>query len=227
MVRPHTNLTEITEGLDLLWRNKIDPSKVVLGLGFYGRSFTLSDPTCTTPGCPFSGGANPGECTQTSGILSNSEIQAIIKQYDLTPVLDKEAAVKYIVWNTNQWVSYDDEETLELKRTYANSKCLGGRMVWALDLDDPSSEASLVNLATSGLSSIGDDVASNPDYAMSKLVATSQQNSVSLLTYWSDCMAVPTCNDGFQLETIGHGKVYDAVRAWSSYFALPPDCQAV
>lgn len=69
VVNPHTNLTEISDGLDLLWRNKIDPSKVALGLGFYGRSFTLSDPSCNIPGCPFardrggSGGGNPGECT--------------------------------------------------------------------------------------------------------------------------------------------------------------------
>ncbi|CZR66788.1 uncharacterized protein PAC_16689 [Phialocephala subalpina] len=210
VVQPHTNLSEITVGLDLLWRNNIEPSKVVLGLGFYGRSFTLSDPTCTTPGCPFSGGGDAGECTQTSGILSNSEIQAIITKYDLTPILNEEAGVKYIVWNTNQWVSYDDEETLELKRTYANKKCMGGRMVWALDLDDPDSETSLVNLASGGLSTIGDDVSVNPSYAISKLEATNTQNTVNLLTYWSDCMAAPYCNDGFDLETTGHGKVYDA-----------------
>lgn len=41
----HTNLTEITESLDLLWRNNIDPAKVNLGLGFYGRS-TLPFPSC-------------------------------------------------------------------------------------------------------------------------------------------------------------------------------------
>jgi chitinase len=97
VVQPHTNLSEITVGLDLLWRNNIEPSKVILGLGFYGRSFTLSDPTCTTPGCPFSGGGNPGQRIQTSGILSNAEIQPIITQYGLTPVLNKEAPVKYIV----------------------------------------------------------------------------------------------------------------------------------
>lgn len=34
----HTNLTEIKQSLDLLWRNNIDPAKVNLGLGFYGRS---------------------------------------------------------------------------------------------------------------------------------------------------------------------------------------------
>ena len=34
----HTNLTEINLSLELLWRNNIDPARVVMGLGFYGRS---------------------------------------------------------------------------------------------------------------------------------------------------------------------------------------------
>lgn len=43
----HTNLTEITLDLDLLWRNNVPPAKVNLGLAFYGRSFTLADSSCT------------------------------------------------------------------------------------------------------------------------------------------------------------------------------------
>jgi chitinase len=76
---------------------------VVLGEAFYGRSFTLSDTSCTTPGCPFSGGGDPGECTDTSGILSDAEIENIITEKDLTPVFDKTAAVKYMVWDEDQW----------------------------------------------------------------------------------------------------------------------------
>ncbi|KAI4115472.1 MAG: hypothetical protein LQ345_003930 [Seirophora villosa] len=34
----HTNLTEINLSLELLWRNNIDPARVIMGLGFYGRS---------------------------------------------------------------------------------------------------------------------------------------------------------------------------------------------
>lgn len=34
----HTNLTEIQQTLGLLWRNNINPAKVNLGIGFYGRS---------------------------------------------------------------------------------------------------------------------------------------------------------------------------------------------
>lgn len=40
----HTNLTEIEIGLNLLWRNNINPERVTLGLGFYGRSKKV--PSC-------------------------------------------------------------------------------------------------------------------------------------------------------------------------------------
>lgn len=46
----HTNLTEINSGLELLWRNNINPSRVNLGLGFYGRSFTMESPSCLAAG---------------------------------------------------------------------------------------------------------------------------------------------------------------------------------
>jgi chitinase len=106
MLPTNIKIAEIIEGLDLLWRNNIKPSKVVLGLAFYGRSFTLSDSSCNTPGCAFSGGGTAGPCTGTSGILSNAEIQDVISKYDLTPTLDKDAAVKYMTWDSDQWLVF-------------------------------------------------------------------------------------------------------------------------
>lgn len=70
----HTNLTEIDQIMSLLWRNDIDPDKVIIGLGFYGRSFTMTDTGCSTAGCAFSGGGTLGECTNSAGILSFAEI---------------------------------------------------------------------------------------------------------------------------------------------------------
>ena len=69
IVQGHSNLTEIKLAADLLWRNDVPPGKVVLGTGFYGRSFTLEDPDCSTPGCQFSGAAHKGDCTDEAGIL--------------------------------------------------------------------------------------------------------------------------------------------------------------
>lgn len=122
-----------------------------MGLGFYGRSFTLSDPSCSTPGCGFSGGANPGPCSASAGTLMNSEIQQII-QDGAQPTLDKDAAVKQIVWDSNQWVSYDDEETLKMKIDYANGKCLGGTMVWAVSTDDSNYTSTTALQGLNGLS---------------------------------------------------------------------------
>ena len=48
---------------------------------------------------------------------------------------DKEAGVKYITWDRDQWVSYDDEDTFQQKIKYANEVGLGGLLIWAIDLD--------------------------------------------------------------------------------------------
>lgn len=69
IAQAHTNLTEIKLAAQLLWRNNIKPEQVFIGFGFYGRSFQLSSPSCTTPGCPFKGGAKAGPCSDTSGVL--------------------------------------------------------------------------------------------------------------------------------------------------------------
>lgn len=80
-----------------------------LGLGFYGRSFTLKDTNCTEPGCPFdtkdfvNGGGAPGICSQSSGILTDYEIERVLKQYNPDVVYDEAAAANWITWDSNQW----------------------------------------------------------------------------------------------------------------------------
>ncbi|KAJ6071566.1 hypothetical protein N7499_009580, partial [Penicillium canescens] len=156
IVQAHTNLTEIKLATELLWRAKVKPSQVVMGFGFYGRAFTLTDPSCTSPGCPFSGGANPGVCTDTSGYLSYYEVQQILaKNYQLKPVHDKTAAVKYLVFNHDQWISYDDKDTFKQKIDWANDIGFGGSLIWASDLDDYSWTA---HKALTGNDDIGKEV---------------------------------------------------------------------
>ncbi|ODM15752.1 hypothetical protein SI65_08986 [Aspergillus cristatus] len=152
-VRAHTNLTEINTSLELLWRNDINPEKVVLGLGFYGRSFTLQDPGCKKPGCIFSAGGNAGDCTGSVGTLSYAEIEKVIEN-GADMELDHKAAVKLVTWGGDQWVSYDDSETLKLKLDYANDHCLGGTMVWATSQDDSKGTASAALSKLTGRSAL-------------------------------------------------------------------------
>ncbi|KAG7121344.1 hypothetical protein HYQ44_004224 [Verticillium longisporum] len=60
----------------------------------------------------------------------------VIKTKKLKPVHDKKAGVKYITWNTDQWVSYDDKETFKQKKDLAKKLGLGGFLIWAIDQDD-------------------------------------------------------------------------------------------
>ncbi|KAK7962737.1 uncharacterized protein PG986_003562 [Apiospora aurea] len=181
-VRPHTNLTEISQGLDLLWRNGLDPANVNISLGWYGRSFTLKDSTCKDPGCAFASGGAPGGCTKSSGTLSNAEIVRIIKKRGLTPIWDEQAAVKWISWD-DQWVSYDDGQTIAQKLDFASCLCLGGKLIWAVDLDDTK--------GTSTLDLLG--------------VAAEVDATVRNSCYWTFCGA--DCAQGYFEETGAKGQV--------------------
>lgn len=132
----HTNLTEIKLAAELLWRVGVKPNQVALGFGFYGRAFRLQDPSCTEPGCPFSGGADPGICTATSGYLAYYEVKDILERNSGIQVKhDRDAAVKYFSWD-GQWISYDDADTFKQKVEWANDIGFSGSLIWASDLDD-------------------------------------------------------------------------------------------
>ncbi|RFU82010.1 chitin-binding, type 1 [Trichoderma arundinaceum] len=158
----HTNLTEIKDALDLLWRNNIPYDKVNMGLAFYGRGFTAADPKCLTPGCRYASGSKSRACSHEVGIVFNSEISDIMQSQNVQPVLYKDAAVKVLTYDTNQWVAFDDEETLGLKLNFAKSKCLGGVMVWAVSHDTENATYSnalgkLAQRSTTSLINIGID----------------------------------------------------------------------
>ncbi|PYI16224.1 glycoside hydrolase [Aspergillus violaceofuscus CBS 115571] len=201
-VRPHTNLTEIADSMDLLWRNDVSPSNVNLGVGWYGRSFTLKDPSCNTPGCVFSYGGTAGECTKSSGTLSNAEIQRIIAANNLVPTFDELAAVKWITWNTDQWVSYDDGESMQLKIDFANKHCLGGTLVWSMDQDGSDHISSndflgigTANGVTAADAAVYKEILTQADHAASK------RNSC----YWTFCGG--ECVSGYFTQTYATGQV--------------------
>ncbi|PYH52732.1 glycoside hydrolase family 18 protein [Aspergillus niger CBS 101883] len=107
--------------VDLFWRVNIPPEKIVMGFGFYGRSFTLAYKFCTNPGCLSKGASSPGPYSDTGSIT-------------ITPVYDRAAAVKYYTFDNDQWFSYDDGSTFAQKIAWANEVGLGGAMIWASDL---------------------------------------------------------------------------------------------
>ncbi|EPE30127.1 (Trans)glycosidase [Glarea lozoyensis ATCC 20868] len=130
---PQASILDIQDRIVPLWFDGIDPSKVNLGLPYYGRGYALSDTSCTDPGCPYSGPTNAGACTNSPGILSLKEIQDLIKQKNLVPILIPDQMQKEVTFDGNQWIAYDDAETMAMKEIWANEHCLGGTVAWSMD----------------------------------------------------------------------------------------------
>ncbi|KAJ3959450.1 hypothetical protein N0V92_003934 [Colletotrichum tropicale] len=86
--------------LDLLWGNGIQPENVVMGFGFYGRSFTMSDPSCFQPDgvCRLRTGGMPGSCSDTAGVLTYQEIASRNSSLDVQTFYHPDTTVLYNVF---------------------------------------------------------------------------------------------------------------------------------
>ncbi|KAI3068615.1 CAZyme family GH18 [Aspergillus niger] len=190
-LKGHTNITEIDLGLDLLWRNDVDPSKVVFGFAFYGRSFTMADPNCYQPNgkCEFSDGGIPGSCSDTSGILTYAEVASRNNSLDVHTFYDPETTVKYNVYKGTQWISYDDEQSFFDKKKFISSRCLSGWMIWAIDQDDGDFDA------LAGV--IGEDlsVMQMEGGGLSGDAANALADAFAAYT-GQNCFVTPRCTDG-------------------------------
>ncbi|KAG4034414.1 hypothetical protein MFRU_003g03790 [Monilinia fructicola] len=141
-VRPQTSIPDITSAISPLWFAGIDPSKLNLGLAAYGRGYTLSNPACHEINCPYSAPSLPGPCSTAPGILSMREIEVLIQREALratwvgaTAAGAGATGVKQIVYGGGrQWMGFDDEETWGVKTRFADALCIGGTVVWSLDL---------------------------------------------------------------------------------------------
>ena len=97
----------------------VKSDKLTFGLGYYGRSFTLENPSCTEVGCKFSGPGKAGPCTNSPGTLAWFEIEEIIAKNQLNkPNVHSSSMSKILTWDNNQWgVSFDMMSYLR-KRMY-------------------------------------------------------------------------------------------------------------
>lgn len=116
-----------------------DASKIVMGLGFYGRFWNNSG-TPVESSNPLwrraeenSGGAFDG------GFESWRNIEAkYLSDTDLTQEFDDTTKTPYLFQSQSAGflMTYEDPESISLKVKYAASKGLAGIMVWAVDFDD-------------------------------------------------------------------------------------------
>lgn len=136
---------DYTDSIEWMVENWIvqgaQPHKLSLGLASYGRSFTLLNPEDHGYMAPCKLGSNgyysgePGPYTREPGYLAYYEICEDIRNKGWTEVWDREGQVPY-AYGGDQWVGYDNVQSIEYKVQLAQHYNLGGIMFWAVDIDD-------------------------------------------------------------------------------------------
>ena len=100
----------------------------------YGRTFTLAGSEHGIGAPTIGKGGESGTITRTIGMLGYNEICTMIKQgWQL--YRDEIERIPYAV-HANQWIGYDDRESVNEKLNLLMAKHLGGAMVWSIDTDD-------------------------------------------------------------------------------------------
>nr|QIJ96699.1 chitinase 2b [Glyphodes pyloalis] len=111
------------------------PEKLIMGVPFYGRTFSLTNPDVNSVRAPASGAGIAGQYTATNGFIGYNEFCQKLQTESWTVKTDEKAKVPYAIQNRN-WVSYDNPSSLVIKTEYAMSLNLGGVMVWSIETDD-------------------------------------------------------------------------------------------
>lgn len=120
--------------------NGVPASKIVLGLPGYGHSYGGVQNLSTAsngPGHAFTSSGQAGPSTASPGMLAYYEVADTISSGQLIFATDSTTQTAYgYNSSTQQWVSFDTPETIELKAQYARSLGIAGVMFWAIDDDE-------------------------------------------------------------------------------------------
>lgn len=118
------------------WINSgLSPHKLIMGVPSYGRTFTLADPGNPSIGVGITGPGRPGPYTREEGNLGYNEICEYINAGGWSLQYDADQQVPYM-YQGDQWVTYDNPDSIAIKVNYAKSRGVGGIMLWSYETDD-------------------------------------------------------------------------------------------
>lgn len=112
-------------------------NKLIMGMGLYGRGFTLAKAENNGLYAPTTGGIPQGPYTRQAGIWGYNEIceKYTTEMDQWRIVMDSYLKAPY-AYNGRNWIGYEDVESIYYKAEYARDMDLGGAMVWSMETDD-------------------------------------------------------------------------------------------
>lgn len=120
----------------------ISRDKLIMGIPTYARSFTLmnrsgDDDEMVNLHPLTSGPGKPGTITKGNGTLSYPEVCLILQQPGTKQYWNHDWNAPFFT-TSDQWVGYENQESIGLKTEFVREMKLAGAMIWALHLDDVS-----------------------------------------------------------------------------------------
>jgi chitinase len=106
----------------------VPSSKLLLGIGFYGRGWNGVSSSGTNSSGVGSTASGPADGTYEKGL---EEYELLVKRCPPTGTVGGTAVARC----GSQWWSYDTPATIKTKMAYARSKSLGGAFAWELSGD--------------------------------------------------------------------------------------------
>ncbi|KAH9512999.1 hypothetical protein Btru_035553 [Bulinus truncatus] len=134
-------------------------SKLNLGIGTYARTFHMNNFNQNYIGAPSSGSGSAGPITKDAGTLAYYEVCDLIKA-GAQPIFEQSQRNPYFV-HGNDWIGYDNQQSVKEKTCYAIHNGYGGVMFWELSMDDFSGQSCnqgrypLIHAATNAISNPG------------------------------------------------------------------------
>ncbi|XP_052842100.1 chitinase-3-like protein 1 [Drosophila gunungcola] len=108
------------------------PQKLILGIPLFVRSYTM-DKNRTTVGSPCKGPGKKTKLSRRSGFMTYNEW--CVQESNWTRKFDQVAKVPYAT-RGDQWVSYENPQSIWAKMHLLQKHKLGGAMAWTVDVDD-------------------------------------------------------------------------------------------
>ncbi|XP_069120691.1 uncharacterized protein [Argopecten irradians] len=140
LFKRNVDTTEYQSKLNVAWtmnyliRMGAQASKLIVGFPQYGRGYTLADSNKNAIGDLATGGSVSGTYTKEAGFLAYYEICRMLK-LGAVVTWDDAQKVPHLVLG-DQWIGFDNEQSIKEKVKWLKNYKFGGIMVWALPLDD-------------------------------------------------------------------------------------------